>query len=354
MKKVMVGVSGGVDSAVSSSLLKKQGYEVIGATMKLFEGNEKTLLDAKNVCDKLEISHHVKDLKKEFKNNVIDTFIDYYSNGLTPNPCTACNKTIKFGAFYDFAMELGCDYLATGHYARIAFSEKYNQFVIKKPSNEKKDQTYFLYGIKKEQIPHIIFPLSEFESKDEVRKIAKEIGIPVAEKKDSQEICFIPDKDYKSFILKEESMKVKINQIKTGNICLETGEILGKHKGLMHYTVGQRKGLGLSYKVPLFVTNLDVENNKVIVGEEKELYSNILIAKDLNWQIDFNSIEKDNIFAKIRYAAKETKVKLEFSGDIVKVVFDTPQRAITKGQAVVFYDNTGILLGGGTIEEATC
>ena len=352
MKKVMIGVSGGVDSAVSSNILKKQGYEVIGATMKLFEGNEKTLEDAKKVCDKLQIPHHIKDLTKEFKESVITTFVDGYLNGITPNPCTVCNKNIKFGAFYDFAMLLGCEYVATGHYARIQFSEKYNQLVIKKPANEKKDQTYFLYGIKKNQIPHIIFPLSEIESKDKVREMAKEIGISVAEKKDSQEICFIPNKNYKSFILNENTAKVHIDQIRIGDFCLETGEVIGKHKGLMHYTVGQRKGLGISYKVPLFVIKLDAKNNKIILGEEKELYSNSLLAKDLNWQVDLDVVEKDKIFAKIRYAAKESLVDLEFINDKVKVIFKNPQRAVTKGQAVVFYDEDGIILGGGTIEEA--
>ena len=249
-KRVLLGMSGGVDSSVSAILLQKQGYEVIGITMKLWKeacGNESGCLaisaidDAKKVCDKLGIEHHVVDFSEKFKDKVVNYFIDSYRYCNTPNPCIKCNKFIKFGLLYDEAIKLNCDYIATGHYAKIEFSKELNQYVLKKSNAIKKDQTYFLYGISKNVLSHIIFPLEELEDKSVTRQIAKDNGLIVANKPDSQDICFIENNDYVSFLNRKMN-----TEIKEGNIVLKNGKILGKHKGLINYTVGQRKGLGIS------------------------------------------------------------------------------------------------------------
>jgi len=345
MKKVLLGMSGGVDSSVAAIVLQNQGYEVIGCTMVLWNPEEKEenniVQDAKKVCEKLGIVHHTLDYKKEFKCNVVDCFINEYKEARTPNPCIECNKYLKFGLLYQKALELGCDYIATGHYAKTEYSEKYKQYVLKKSEEENKDQTYFLYTIPKNQIEHIIFPLQDLKEKSDTRKIAEERGLETAKKKESQEICFIPNDDYKSFLK---------NYIKSkeGNIVLRSGEILGKHKGITNYTIGQRKGLGIAYKEPLYVVDLNKEKNEVIVGNEEELYSRELYANELNWLI-FEKLEKEiECYAKIRYRAKPAKAKVKPEGDKVKVEFEEPQRAITKGQSVVFYIGD-ILIGGGKI-----
>lgn len=349
-KRVLLGMSGGVDSSTSAIVLKEKGYEVIGATMRLWEnGKEETesIKDAKKVCDKLGIEHHVIDLRKEFKENVIDNFICTYMCGKTPNPCVECNKFMKFDMFYKYAMELNCMYIATGHYAKIEYSEKYGQYVLTKSNEEKKDQTYFLYGINKEILSHILFPLSEFDNKEEIRKIAEKSGLEVSKKKESQEVCFIPDNDYVGFLERNQTDFKKKN--KSGNIILNNGEVLGKHTGIINYTIGQRKGLGISYTEPLYVLKLDNENNNVIVGTEKELYSNILKANELNFLLDIDLTTKINVKAKIRYRAKEAEAALEVKDGIATLEFKEPQRAITPGQSVVFYIDNNIVLGGGKI-----
>ena len=342
MEKVLLGMSGGVDSTVSAILLKEKGYEVIGCTMILHGKEEKTIKDVKKICDMLKIPHYTFDFREEFKCYIINKFIEEYKKARTPNPCVECNKKMKFGLFYEKAKELGCKYIATGHYAKIEFSDKYNEYVLRKSEEEKKDQTYFLYGIPKQELEHIIFPLENYKNKEEIRKIAKENKLEVSEKKDSQEICFIENDDYKKFLT--ENMKEKP---KEGNIRLKTGEILGKHNGLINYTIGQRKGIGISYKYPLYVIDLDYINNEVIVGCEEELYSKKLIAKDLNFQVELE--EEFTCFAKIRYRAKEAKAVVKLKNEEAEVEFLEPQRAITKGQSVVFYDEEGIVLGGGII-----
>ena len=347
MKKILLGMSGGVDSSVSAIILQKQGYEVIGCTMVLLENKENSsqmISDAKKVCQKLGIVHHVVDFSKDFKEIVIKDFINEYINGRTPNPCIICNKYLKFGLLYNKAQELGCEYIATGHYARIKYSEKYNQNVLAKSNEEKKDQTYFLYNIKKEQLNKIIFPLQEYNNKQEIRKIAEENNLEVAQKKDSQEICFIKDNDYKKFLT--ENMEEKLLE---GKIILETGEVLGNHTGLINYTIGQRKGLGIAYKEPLYVVSLDKEKNVVVVGLEKDLYSCKLELKNVNWMVDNIFEDKLECFAKIRYRSKEAEaIVCKENGKIV-VTFKEEQRAITIGQSVVFYDNEGNVLGGGII-----
>ena len=344
-KTVLLGMSGGVDSSVSAILLKDQGYEVIGATMHLWKSDNilKEQEDAGKVCDKLGIKHYVFNATDCFRENVINNFINCYNCAQTPNPCIECNKNLKFGYFYEKAKELNCEYIATGHYANVEYSNKYKTYVIRKSKSRLKDQTYVLYGIKKEIIPYIIFPLGNFESKDQIRQIAQDFGISVANKPDSQEICFIPDNDYVKFMKKQG-----INKNLEGNIVHINGEILGKHKGIMNYTIGQRKGLGISYKHPLYVVKLDIDKNEVIVGEEEYIFSSELYVKDINMLVPIN---EEKIKAKIRYSAKEADAKLIHKDkNTAKVVFNSPQRAITPGQSIVFYDFDGIVLGGGKIQ----
>ena len=346
-EKVLLGMSGGVDSSVSAILLKEAGYEVIGCTMNLLEEpNEETIQDAKKVCEKLGIEHHVLDCRKQFRCHVIDTFISEYERARTPNPCVECNQYLKFGVFYDKAKELGCQYIETGNYAKKEYSEKYKQYVLKKSNEEKKDQTYFLYTIPKEKVQAILFPLQDNVSKQDTRRLAEEYGLEIANKKDSQEICFIKDDDYQRFL--KENMNEKP---KKGDIVLTTGERLGTHNGLINYTIGQRKGLGISYKEPLYVVKLDMKHNQVIVGTEKELYSNQLEAININWIVNIENTLAEGLecLAKIRYRAKEAKAKVTKENEKIKVEFYEPQRAITQGQSVVFYDEDGIVLGGGKI-----
>ena len=353
-KKVLLGMSGGVDSSVAAVVLKQMGYEVIGATMKLWENKEcpeieggccsfSATYDAKRVCDKLQIPHYTLNCEKEFQTHVIDDFINCYEHCKTPNPCIECNQYLKFGIFYQKALELECDYVATGHYAKIEYSEEYSQYVMKKAEADKKDQTYFLYSIAKEVLPKIIYPLESFKEKENIRKIAQLHDLKVANKKDSQEVCFIPDNNYVGFLRKN-----KKEEWQEGNIVLTDGSILGKHKGLIHYTIGQRKGLGVSYKSPLYVVKLNKEKNEVVVGEEKELYQKELQAKDCNFLLDIDLSKELEITAKVRYRAKPAKAVLTMENGIAKVIFEKPQRAITKGQSVVFYRGD-IVLGGGKI-----
>ena len=347
MEKVLLGMSGGVDSSVSAILLKEQGYEVIGITLELFGEDSKTkeaIAEAKQLCDYLKIPHITLNLKKEFKCKVIDNFIEAYSNQRTPNPCIECNKYMKFGAMYEKAQELGCNYIATGHYAKIEYSNEYKKHVLKKAKNISKDQSYVLYSIQKQLLDKLILPLGNLESKEDVRKIAREHNLEVANKPDSEDICFIPDGNYKKFL--EENSNIKP---KEGNIIKRDGEILGKHNGLYNYTIGQRKGLGISYKSPLFVIGFNKEKNEVIVGEENELYRKEMKVGDVNLLLMDKLENPLDVTVKIRYSSKPAEAIINQTEEgIIQVIFKEPQRGITPGQSAVFYIND-VVVGGGKI-----
>lgn len=353
-------MSGGVDSSVAAALLIDEGYEVVGLTMRLWDGevidgehmdgtccSASAVEDAKYVCYKLGIDHHVMDFRREFEENVIDYFVDEYKNGRTPNPCIACNKFLKFDAMLKKAELLGADYVATGHYAKVEFDEKLGRYLLKRSDSSAKDQTYALYSLSQEQLSKTLMPLGKLENKDETRAIAEERGLIIAKKPDSMEICFVPDKDYASFIERRTG-----DQDIPGNFVDSRGNVLGQHRGIVHYTVGQRKGLGVTFGKPMFVLRIDAEKNEVVLGEKGTEFSDTLIADKLNF-ITFDKLtEPIRVDAKVRYSAKEAKATVEPMEDgRAKVIFDTPQRAITPGQAVVFYEINGEnVIGGGIIQ----
>ena len=339
-KIVGVGMSGGVDSSVSAYLLKQQGYEVLGITMWLVDDEKSKIAinDAKKVCEQLNIKHYVIDFRNKFNEIVIKNFIDSYKKGFTPNPCTVCNKYFKFGLFFEEAKKLGCNYISTGHYAKIQDGKLYRALL------KDKDQSYFMYGINKDVLKYVILPLQDYTDKEEIRKIAKDINLIVNDKKESQEICFVPNDDYKTYLKDVLDEKPKI-----GEICLKDGTVLGKHNGLCYYTIGQRKGLNVSYKEPLYVMELDVKNNRLIVGTNSDLFKCELIASEVNLLVDSIS---HLVYAKIRSRSDLKRVFLEFiDKDKVKVKFSLDERAITPGQAIVFYDDNDCCLGGGIIQE---
>jgi tRNA-uridine 2-sulfurtransferase len=356
-KKVMLGMSGGVDSSVAAAVLLDKGYDVIGVTMQIWpdmeEDRQKTeggccslsaVDDARRVANRLGIPYYVMNFKEVFEKKVIDYFKDEYLKGRTPNPCIACNRHVKFDAMLNKATAMGIDYIATGHYAKIDFDEASRRYLLKKSVTDKKDQTYALYTLTQEQLARTLMPIGDYP-KERVREMAKEIGLTVATKPDSQEICFVEDNDYGKFISENTN-----HEIKPGYFVDTKGNILGKHKGIVHYTIGQRKGLGIALGKPMFVVEINIQTNKVVLGDETEVFSNSLIASDLN----FITIDKLNremkVKAKIRYSAKESEATIyPLEEDKVKVVFDNPVRAITPGQAVVFYDDDNVV-GGGTIE----
>ena len=345
-KKVLLGMSGGVDSSVSAILLKKQGYEVIGITMELYSNqdiDDSKYDDVKNICKSLGIKHYIFDFRKEFKEKIIKDFISCYADCKTPNPCIECNKYMKFGLMYEKAKELGCEYIATGHYAKTEYSEKYKKYVLKKSNAGKKGQSYVLWSVPEELIKHIIFPLSDFENKEQIREIAKNNNLEVANKPDSEDICFIPDKNYKKFLENNSNIRPK-----KGNIVNSKGKVLGIHNGLYNYTIGQRKGLGISNPVPLFVLGFDKEKNEVIVGEEKELYKKESLVTDINLLLMEKIDDWIHVEVKTRYSTKQAKAKIKQDNELIKIIFDEPQRAITPGQSAVFYIDD-IVLGGGKI-----
>lgn len=341
MKRVLIGMSGGVDSSACAIILKNKGYDVIGATMQLWDNTDVNSNDAKSICDKLNVKHYTIDFKEQFKNCVIRNFIEQYMSCKTPNPCVQCNKYLKFNAMYNKAKELGCDYLATGHYAKIEYSNEYKRYVLKKATNRSKDQSYVLYNIPTHLLEYIIFPLQDIESKEETRKLVKEYNLNIATKADSQDICFIPDGNYKNFL---ENNNVKANE---GNIIYHD-KIIGKHTGLYKYTIGQRKGLGISNETPLYVIGFNDNKNELIVGDEKDLYVKSFKVKDYNLLL-IDDIEKPmKVNVKTRYKSKEYEAIIKKDNDLIDVEFVEPQKGITPGQSAVFYIDD-IVLGGGII-----
>ena len=341
-------MSGGVDSSVSAYLLKKAGYEVIGSTLELYAGssccNVNTYLDAKNVCKEIGIPHFIFDYKQEFRECVINDFINNYSNCRTPNPCIECNRFMKFGLMWEKAKEMSCNFIATGHYAKTCYSEEFKRWVITKSNAGKKDQSYVLWNTPKELIEHIVFPLGNFESKEEIRKIAENNNLKVANKPDSEDNCFVPDGNYKKFLETYSEIKPK-----KGNIVNSKGDILGEHTGLYNYTIGQRKGLGISNKVPLFVLGFNKNRNEVIVGEEKELYKEEIIVDNINL-IAIDKIENSlEVEVKTRYSSKQARAIItQIDNNKINIKFYEPQRALTPGQSAVFYIGD-VVIGGGKI-----
>lgn len=352
MKKALIAMSGGVDSSVASLLVKESGYNCAGITMKLYDeiDSEKTntccsaddIADARAVCNKLGIPYYVFNFKDSFDKEVISRFIKAYENGSTPNPCIDCNRYIKFDRLMLRMKELNMDYVVTGHYARIEYDDNLNRFILKKALDNTKDQSYVLYSLTQEQLAHTLFPLGAM-NKTEVRKIAEEKGFVNASKHDSQDICFVPNGKYAEFIEQYTGKKYE-----NGDFVDKNGNVLGEHKGIIRYTIGQRKGLGLALPAPMYVCEKDLENNKVILGSNDDLFSSELYADNLNL-ITCEKITKPiRIKAKVRYNQKEQPATAEQIGDKLHIVFDEPQRAISKGQAVVMYDGDTVV-GGGTI-----
>ncbi len=352
-KRVVVAMSGGVDSSVTAALMLEQGYDVIGLTMKLWDPQDigiseqvmETLADpaadAQAVAEKLGIEHHVVDFKSDFRSRVIAPFTQDYFSGRTPNPCALCNKQIKFGLLLDKARELGGDFLATGHYVRL--EQRDGRILIHKADDLKKDQSYFLFSLNQEQLASCLFPLGRF-NKDQIRAKALDFDLPVATKSESQDICFIPDGEYVRFIEQEKGCGRL-----SGEIVHVSGRVLGSHQGVYRYTIGQRKGLGIGWHEPLYVIALNVQEKKVIVGEKPYLNKQELIAADCNWNIEMPATTI-NAACRIRYRHFEVPALLEpLDRNRVRVVFDQGQDGITPGQAAVFYDGD-LVIGGGWIE----
>ncbi len=340
--KVCVAMSGGVDSSVAAAFLIDKGYSVGGAIMRL-QGNDKDIEDARAVAQKLGIKFDVIDCRSEFEKYVIDDFVSTYIEGATPNPCVVCNKNVKFGVFLDRALKLGYDMIATGHYARLENSG--GRVLMKKALDESKDQSYVLYGLSQRQLAHVLFPLGEQNKKD-VRTAAREELLPAADRPDSQDICFIKEGGHAEFI---ENKTGRI--FPEGEIKLTDGTLLGRHKGIIRYTLGQRRGLGVSYGQPLFVVRKDAAENCVILGTQEELYRKSLIAEDVNF-IPFDTLTSPiTVTARTRYRQKEAKAVISpIDGGRVLVEFELPQKAVCAGQSVVFYDGEYVV-GGGVIAE---
>lgn len=341
--KIAVAMSGGVDSSLTAALLKEQGHEVIGITMELSDCSAGAIQDAKVVADFLEIPHYVANFRELFQEKVINYFLDEYGRGRTPNPCVVCNPNVKFGGLIGKAQELGCEYLATGHYAKVGYNEETGRYDISKGTDDHKDQAYALYRLKQEQLAHIMTPLGGWVKTDTRREAAKR-NLPVANKPESQEICFVPD-DYKAYLLQHRPELQK-----TGDIVDTQGNVLGRHQGIAFYTVGQRKGLGIAAEHPLYVIGLDASKNQVVVGSNNQVFANGLLADQLNWVAIANLEQPMEANVKIRYGAKEASAILypQLDGK-VKVEFREPARAVTPGQSAVFYIGERVL-GGGIIE----
>lgn len=351
-KRALIAMSGGVDSSVAALLMKQKGYDCIGVTMKLYDNEEiaiereKTCCtlsdveDARAVCAKIDIPYYVFNFKDSFKEKVMDKFVESYKCGCTPNPCIDCNRYLKFAGLYQRAKELECDVIVTGHYVQVVQDK--DKFHLLKGVDAGKDQSYVLYNLTPDQLAHTEFPLGGME-KEQVRKIAEENGLVNARKKESQDICFIPDGNYRNFIEKTGEIKVGC-----GDFVDKEGNVVGQHQGYYQYTIGQRKGLGISAKEPYYVVEIIPEKNQVVLGSNEDLFHTKLVANDFNW-IETGIPSGASIQAKVRYGHKPAAAKFEILEDgKVQVCFEEPQRAFTKGQAVVLYQDN-MVLGGGTI-----
>ena len=351
--RALIAMSGGVDSSVAAFLMKEAGYDCAGVTMRLLVNEElgieessccstEDVFDAANVARKIGIPHYAFNFADRFRECVIDPFVEYYENGMTPNPCIECNRHLKFEKLFTRASELGYYYVVTGHYAKTAYDEAAGRYLLLRAKDKTKDQSYVLYSLTQEQLARVRFPLGEY-AKTEIRAIAEMNGFINADKPDSQDICFVPDGKYAEFIENYTGKKYP-----EGDFTDEEGKVLGRHKGIIHYTVGQRKGLGLSLKEPMYVKKLDTENNRVILCRDEALYSSVLYADNINL-ISVPEIKGElRIKAKVRYRHTEDDAVATMENGLLRVEFDRPQRAITRGQAVVMYDGDTVV-GGGRI-----
>ncbi|MBI5750082.1 MAG: tRNA 2-thiouridine(34) synthase MnmA [Nitrospinae bacterium] len=378
-ERVVVAMSGGVDSSTAAAILGDEGYDVIGISMQIWdysteshamsgaEGSDKfgtccslnDINDARRVAEKLGIPFYILNLEEEFEKNVVDYFVSEYIKGRTPNPCVPCNQKLKFDMLLNYAIKIGASKVATGHYAKVI--KEGERYFIKRGVDRSKDQSYFLFNLSQEQLKRAIFPLGDY-TKSDIRRMAKIFGLNVAEKEESQEICFVPDNDYGNFIRK----RLDAEKIEGGEIVTTDGNIIGRHKGLLFYTIGQRKGLGVSYERPLYVSEIDLENNRLIVGESDSVVKREFIVENVNWSIP-QLITSIRALVQIRYRHNASEAEIttlsplptgerikvrgnQEDSNTVNVIFDEPQRAITPGQAAVFY-NGDTLIGGGWIKE---
>lgn len=354
-KTVVVGMSGGVDSSVAAYLLKEQGYDVIGVTMQIWQDADintvdegggccgiSAVEDARRVAARIGIPYYVMNFRRQFQEFVIDYFVREYREGRTPNPCIACNRYVKWESLLQKSLAIGADYIATGHYAKVRQLAN-GRYTLLSSDAKGKDQTYALYNLTQDQLAHTLFPLGEYEKKD-IRQLAEDVGLPVAHKPDSQEICFVPDNDYAGFLERETGQKEQ-----AGNFVNYRGEVLGRHKGIGHYTIGQRKGLGIAFGEPMFVVEIRPDTNEVVLGRGEDVFTDHLTAHKVNYMAVDHFEEGQKVMARIRYNHEgAAAVIAELKEDSFSLRFMEPVRAVTPGQAVVLYDQDQVL-GGGTI-----